>query len=112
LHSGSVAAISHVNAQLPKQRKCVAIDNADLSNQLVTLAAFAEPYLLPGESHRHFAAILTKMIDEVRPQSCMEWFWTFDLVELSWEILRYRRLKMRILARLIAALPSKRSCSA
>jgi hypothetical protein len=38
------------------------------------------------------------MIDEVRPESCMEWLWTLDLVELSWEILRYRRLKMRILA--------------
>ena len=38
------------------------------------------------------------MIDEVRPQSCMEWLWTLDLVELSWEILRYRRLKMRVLA--------------
>jgi hypothetical protein len=38
------------------------------------------------------------MIDEVRPESCMEWLWTLDLVELSWEILRYRRLKMRIIA--------------
>jgi hypothetical protein len=28
----------------------------------------------------------------------MEWLWTFDLVELSREILRYRRLKIRILA--------------
>ena len=28
----------------------------------------------------------------------MEWLWTLDLVELSWEILRYRRLKMRVLA--------------
>jgi hypothetical protein len=38
------------------------------------------------------------MIEEVQPESCMEWLWTLDLVELSWEILRYRRLKMRILA--------------
>ena len=38
------------------------------------------------------------MIDEVQPESCIEWLWTLDLVELSWEILRYRRLKMRILA--------------
>ena len=38
------------------------------------------------------------MIDKVQPESCMEWLWTLDLVELSWEILRYRRLKMRVLA--------------
>jgi hypothetical protein len=52
----------------------------------------------PGESHRDFAIIQKMMIDEVRPESCMEWLWTLDLVELSWEIFRYRRLKMRILA--------------
>jgi hypothetical protein len=62
------------------------------------LRAFAWPHLLPGESYRDFAIIQKMMIDEVRPESCMEWLWTFDLVELSWEILRYRRLKMRILA--------------
>jgi hypothetical protein len=62
------------------------------------LRSFAEPNLLPGESHRDFAIIQKMMIDEVQPVSCMEWLWTLDLVELSWEILRYRRLKMRILA--------------
>ena len=62
------------------------------------LRPFAEPHLRPGESHRDFAAIQKMMIDEVQPRSCMEWLWTLDLVELSWEILRYRRLKMRVLA--------------
>jgi len=62
------------------------------------LRPFAQPHLLPGESHRDFAIIRKMMIDEVRPESCMEWLWTLDLVELSWEILRYRRLKMRIIA--------------
>ena len=31
------------------------------------------------------------------PRGFIEWLWTFDLVELSWEILRYRRFKMRLL---------------
>jgi len=37
------------------------------------------------------------MVDDIRPETNVEWLWTLDLVELSWEILRYRRLKKRIL---------------
>ena len=37
------------------------------------------------------------MIDEVQPESFVEWIWTLDLVELSWEIQRYRHLKNRML---------------
>ena len=62
------------------------------------LRPFAGPHLLPGESHCDFVAIQKMMIDEVQPECCMEWLWTLDLVELSWEILRYRCLKTRILA--------------
>jgi hypothetical protein len=38
------------------------------------------------------------MVDDVQPKTNVEWLWTLDLVELSWEILRYRRLKQRVLA--------------
>ena len=37
------------------------------------------------------------MIDDIQPETNLEWLWIFDLVELSWEILRYRRLKQKIL---------------
>ena len=37
------------------------------------------------------------MVDDIRPETNIEWLWILDLVELSWEILRYRRLKKRIL---------------
>jgi hypothetical protein len=48
------------------------------------------------------------MIDDIQPQTNIEQRRTLDLVELSWEILRYRRLKKRILdAGRVAA---KRSC--
>ena len=61
------------------------------------LTAFSEPLLLPGESPRDFEVISQMMIEEIQPQTNIEWLWTLDLVELSWEILRYRRLKERIL---------------
>jgi hypothetical protein len=37
------------------------------------------------------------IIDDIQPQANIEWLWTLDLVELSWEILRYRGLKKSIL---------------
>jgi hypothetical protein len=62
------------------------------------LCALSESsFLLPGENRQEFEIIRDMMIDEVRPQSSIEWLWTLDLVELSWEILRYRGLKQRIL---------------
>jgi hypothetical protein len=63
------------------------------------LRPFSEPCeLLPGESRRDLESIRQMMIDDVQPETNMEWLWTLDLVELSWEILRYRRLKQRVLA--------------
>jgi hypothetical protein len=37
------------------------------------------------------------IVDDIQPQTTIEWLWTLDLVELSWEFLRYRRLKKSIL---------------
>ena len=53
-----------------------------------------QPCLLPGESRHEFEALRLMMIEEVQPQSNLEWLWLLDLVERSWEILRYRRLKL------------------
>lgn len=62
------------------------------------LMSFAEPsLLLPGERLCDFEVIRQMMVDDIQPQTNIEWLWTLDLVELSWEILRYRRLKKRIL---------------
>ena len=64
----------------------------------VELRALSEPsFLLPGENRQQFETIQKMMIEEVRPESNIEWLWTLDLIELSWEILRYRRLKQRVL---------------
>jgi hypothetical protein len=63
------------------------------------LRPFSEPCeLLPGESRRDLESIRQMMVDDVQPETNMDWLWTLDLVELSWEILRYRPLKQRVLA--------------
>jgi hypothetical protein len=62
------------------------------------LLPFSEPsFLLPGENLRDFEAVRQMMIDDIQPETNIEWLWTLDLAELSWEILRYRCLKKRIL---------------
>jgi hypothetical protein len=62
------------------------------------LRSFADPSgLLPGEDQRDFEAIRQMIIDDILPETNLKWLWIFDLVELSWEILRYRRLKQKIL---------------
>jgi hypothetical protein len=76
-------------------------DGFDASNTAAIpneLSAFCEPsFLLPGENRQQFEVIRNLMMEEVRPQTSIEWLWTLDLVELSWEILRYQRLKQRVL---------------
>jgi hypothetical protein len=62
------------------------------------LKALEEPScVLPGESRREFETIRQMIIDDISPKTNLEWLWTLDLSELSWEILRYRRLKEKIL---------------
>jgi hypothetical protein len=53
--------------------------------------------LLPGESRHEFEVLRQMIIEDVGPKTNLEWLWTIDLVEMSWEILRYRRLRERIL---------------
>jgi hypothetical protein len=62
------------------------------------LKTFEEPScLLPGESRREFELIREMIIEDIGPRTNIEWLWTLDLIELSWEILRYRRLKEKTL---------------
>jgi hypothetical protein len=55
------------------------------------------PRLLPGESRREYETIRRMLIDDIRPETHIEWLWTIFLVDLSWEILRYRSLKQTTL---------------
>ena len=48
---------------------------------------------LGGKTRIRFEVIRQMIIEDVGPRTILEWLWTMDLVELSWEILRYRRLR-------------------
>jgi hypothetical protein len=55
------------------------------------------PALLPGERLQDYETLRNLIICEVAPQSGIEWLWTLDLVELSWDIQRYRALRFKVL---------------
>jgi hypothetical protein len=55
------------------------------------------PRLLPGESQTHYETVCQMMIDEVAPQTSIEWLWMIDLIELSWDVVRYRSLREKVL---------------
>lgn len=59
------------------------------------LRPFAEPALIAGESREDYELLRQLLIEDIQPRSNLEWLWLFDLAELSWEILRYRKLKVR-----------------
>ena len=55
------------------------------------------PFLLPGESLEEYEALRSAILSEIAPQSPVEWLLTLDLVELSWDVERYRILRHKLL---------------
>ena len=53
--------------------------------------------LLPGERLVDFEQLRDSLIEEIEPRSGIEWLWAADLVDLSWDIIRYRTLRQRAL---------------
>jgi hypothetical protein len=56
-------------------------------------------FFLPGESMENYLLLRQAIFAEVAPRSAIEWLLTIDIVELSWEIQRYRLLRHKLLER-------------
>jgi hypothetical protein len=52
---------------------------------------------MPGESLSDYQAIRDMIVEEIEPQSGIEWLWAADLIELSWDVVRYRALRQKML---------------
>ena len=55
------------------------------------------PLLLPGESPERYQALRQAIFADLAPRSAIEWLLAIDIVELSWEIQRYRLLRHKLL---------------
>jgi hypothetical protein len=57
------------------------------------LSFFRAPPLVPGESAADYKRLLSAVTDEIKPADPLETMWTHDIVDLQWDIIRFRRIK-------------------
>ena len=68
------------------------------------------PPLIPGED-ANYQQLLAAVTNEMKPVDFMETFWTRDIVDLQWDIIRFRRIKADLIthryehARLLPTIP-------
>jgi hypothetical protein len=58
-------------------------------------ALWGEPPLLATENLDQYYALVIELVREVGPTDCIEWLWVKDIADLTWDVLRYRRMKVR-----------------
>src|SRR5262245_54185822 len=57
-----------------------------------------KPPLLLHEDENLYFTLLNRIADAIQPTD-LEWLWVKDFVDLSWEVMRLRRLKAALLNR-------------
>ena len=62
------------------------------------LEIFGPPPLLDGESQEVYDTLLARVTGTVNPKDIIEEIWVHDIVDLVWEILRLRRLRVALLS--------------
>src|SRR6478736_10549981 len=62
------------------------------------LELFGPPPLLDGERQDVYDTLLARVTGAVNPKDIIEEIWVHDVVDLVWEILRLRRLKVALLS--------------
>jgi hypothetical protein len=60
-------------------------------------SCFAPAPLLPGEQEADYAKFALAIVKDARPRDAIEDLLTRDVIDLSWEVLRLRRLKAGLL---------------
>jgi hypothetical protein len=61
--------------------------------------AFAEPAaLLAGERAAGYDDLLARVTETLKPADVLEHIWVRDVVDLSWEVFRLRRIKVELMA--------------
>ena len=61
------------------------------------LSFFGAPPLIPGEVASDYQQLLTAVIKVMKPVDVLETIWTRDIVDLQWDIMRFRRIKADVI---------------
>jgi len=60
---------------------------------MTDLSFLGAPPLIPGEAASDYQQLLAAVTNEMKPNDFMETIWTRDIVDLQWDIIRFRRIK-------------------
>jgi hypothetical protein len=82
----------------PKSKSNKAKPPAALPSPSMTdLSFLGAPPLIPGEVATAYQQLLTAVTSVMKPANFLESIWTRDVVDLQWEIIRFRRIKADLL---------------
>jgi hypothetical protein len=68
------------------------------SRALNRISIFGPPPILEDEDSAAYDELLARVSGDVKPTGVIEEIWVHDVVDLTWEILRLRRVKTNLLA--------------
>lgn len=57
------------------------------------LSFLGAPPLIPGECAEDYEKLLSAVTNTIKPVDLLETIWTRDIVDLQWDIIRFRRIK-------------------
>src|SRR5262249_54442632 len=63
------------------------------SPSVTDLSFLGAPPLIPGEAARDYQRLLNEVTKVMQPADFLEIMWIRDIVDLQWEIIRFRRFK-------------------
>src|SRR5262245_47589748 len=72
--------------------------NEDLSNKPSNISFFGPPSLFTGEDPAAYNDLHMRVFGAVMPSDFFEELWTRDIIELTWQVLRWRRLEVTLIA--------------
>jgi hypothetical protein len=81
----------------PTHFSAVADDPSAVSDVLDRVVGIAPAPLLPGEQEAEYAAHVARIVAVAKPRDAIEEILTRDVIDLTWEILRLRRMKVGLL---------------
>src|SRR5262249_48379506 len=61
-------------------------------------SSFGAPPVLKGENSKAYESLLAQVCSGIAPSDAIEQMWVRDVVDLTWEIFRWRRLKTELIA--------------
>ena len=81
----------------PTHLSAVVAQPTAVSDVLDRVVGIAPPPLLPGEGEADYVNLIARVVAVARPRDAIEEFLTRDAIDLTWEILRLRRMKVGLL---------------